>query len=179
MTLAIILVVAAAVAFGVIIHLAVSRGLQVSAGSDFGAQIRPIDVEAFRNLINPVEDEYLRRRLPPAQFRVVRRARLRAMAAYVRVAAGNSAVLVRIGQAAMASGDEHTLDAARQLINEALLLRRNASLALATIYFALAWPSYGFAAVRIADHYDRMGRSAMLLGRLQNPTLPVRIFAAR
>lgn len=177
MTLAIILVLAAAVALAVIFRIAVTRGLQVSAASSSAPQIHPIDVEAFRNLIDPAEDEYLRRRLPPRQFRVVRRARLRAAAAYVQVAARNAAVLVYIGEVALASNNPSTLEPARQLVSEALRLRRNTALALAKIYFALAWPGYGLAAVRVADHYDRLRFSAMLLGRLQNPAVPVRISA--
>jgi len=97
MNLAIVLVIAAAVALGVILRLAVSRSLQAKRSANLAATIRPIDVEAFRNLINPAEDDYLRRRLPPSQFRMVRRVRLRAMAGYIQAAANNAAVLVRVG----------------------------------------------------------------------------------
>jgi hypothetical protein len=177
MNLAIILVVAATVALGIILRLAVTRNLQARDNSGLVATIRPIDVEAFRNLINPAEDDYLRQRLPPPRFRVVRRERLRAMAAYVQVAANNAAVLVRIGQAALASADPRVLGAAQQVVNEALLLRRNTTVALARIYLALAWPNSGFAAVRVVDRYEQLSGAAMLLGRLQNPTVPVRLSA--
>ena len=177
MNLAIILVVAAAVALGIILRLAVTGSLQARGNSGLVATVRPIDVEAFRNLINPAEDDYLRRRLPPTQFRLVRRERLRAMAAYVQVAANNAAVLVRIGQAALASADPRVLGAAQQVVNEALLLRRNTTVALARIYLALAWPNSGFAAVRVVDRYEQLSGAAMLLGRLQNPTVPVRLSA--
>jgi len=174
MNLAIFLVVSAAVALGIILHLAVKQSLQVRKSSSL-AGIRPIDVEAFRNLANPAEDEYLRLRLPPAQFRVVRRERLRAMAAYIQVAGANAAVLVRIGEAALASGDAGIAEAAQQLVNDALLLRRNATVALLRIYIALAWPNSGFAAVRVAERYEQISGVAMLLGRLQNPAVPVRL----
>jgi hypothetical protein len=175
MNLAIILVVAAAVALGIILRLAVTGSLQARGNSGLVATVRPIDVEAFRNLINPAEDDYLRRRLPPTQFRLVRRERLRAMAAYVQVAANNAAVLVRIGQAALASADPRVLGAAQQVVNDALLLRRNTTVALARIYLALAWPNSGFAAVRVVDRYEQLSGAAMLLGRLQNPAVPVRL----
>jgi hypothetical protein len=177
MNLGIILVVAAAVALGIILRLAVTGSLQARGNSGLVATVRPIDVEAFRNLINPAEDDYLRRRLPPTQFRLVRRERLRAMAAYVQVAANNAAVLVRIGQAALASADPRVLGAAQQVVNDALLLRRNTTVALARIYLALAWPNSGFAAVRVVDRYEQLSGAAMLLGRLQNPTVPVRLSA--
>ena len=177
MTLAIILVIAAAVALIVILGVALSRSLQLSAGTNLATQIQPIDVEAFRNLINPAEDDYLRRRLPAAEFRIVRRRRLRAMAAYVHTAGRNAAVLVRMGQAALAAGDVPTVEAARRLVDNALLLRRNAAFALLRIYVALAWPNSGLAAEPVLRGYEKLNGSAMLLGRLQNPATPVRISA--
>ena len=177
MTLAIVLVIAALLALGVILRLAVSRSLQSGSGAHLATTIRSIDVEAFRNLINPAEDHYLRRSLPRAQFRKVRRERLRAMAAYIQVAANNAGVLVRMGEAALASGDPRVTDAARQLVNHALLLRRNSSVAQARIYLALALPNSTFAAVRVIDRYEQVSGSAMLLGRLQNPSAPIRLSA--
>jgi hypothetical protein len=177
MNLAIILVIAAALALVTILSVAVRRSLQVRDSSNLISAIRPIDVEAFRNLINPAEDDYLRRRLPRAQFRLVRRERLRAMAAYVRVAGSNASVLVRVGEAALASGDTQLAAAALLLVNDALLLRRNTMVALLRIYLALAWPNSEFAAVRVVDRYERLSGTAMLLGRLQNPRAAVRLSA--
>ncbi len=175
MNLAFVLVFAAVVALGIIVRLAVSRSLPAKLNSSLATTIRPIDVEAFSNLINPAEDDYLRRRLPPAEFRSVRRARLRAIAAYVRVAGRNAGALVRVGESALASGNPQVAESAQRLLNDALLLRRNATVALARIYIALAWPNSGVAAVRVVDRYERLSGSAMLLGRLQNPATPVRL----
>jgi hypothetical protein len=178
MNLAIVIVISAAFALAIILSVAVTRSLQVKGSAGTAVAIRPIDIEAFRNLIDPEEDRYLRQRLPPAQFRMVRRERLRAMAAYVQVAGGNATVLVRVGQAALASGDPNVAGAARQLVNDALLLRRNTTVALARIYLALAWPNSDFAAVRVIERYERLNGAAMLLGRLQNPVVPVRLSAS-
>jgi hypothetical protein len=175
MNIAIILVIAAVVALGIILRLAVTQRLQGKSSASLAGTIRPIDLAAFRNLISPSEDDYLRRRLPPAQFRAVRRERLRAMAAYVQVAGRNAAILVRVGQEALANGDPRIAEAAHQLVNDALLLRRNTTVALARIYLALAWPNSGFAAVRVVDRYQDVSSTAMLLGRLQNPAVPVRL----
>ena len=175
MNLAIVIVIAAALALVIILRLAVTQSLQSKPRSDLAVSIRPIDIEAFRNLIDPAEDEYLRSRLPANQFRGVRRERLRAMAAYVHAAASNAAVLVRVGETALASGDQRIAGAAQQLVHDALLLRRNTTVALARIYLALAWPYSGFAAVRVVERYERVSGTAMLLGRLQNPAVPVRL----
>jgi len=175
MTLAIILVVAAAVALVFILGIALSRTLHLSDGASLAGQIQPIDVQAFRRLLDPAEDDYLRRRLPAAEFRVVQRQRLRATAAYVQAAGRNAAVLVRVGQGASTAADAHTAEAARQLVDNALLLRRNAAFALLRIYVALAWPNSGQPVAPILGDYERLNGSAMLLGRLQNPAVPVRL----
>jgi len=177
MTVAIILVVAAALTLVVILRVAVSGGLQISGETSLAAQIQPIDIVAFRNLIDPAEDHYLRGRLPAADFRAVQRKRLRAMAAYVQAAGRNAEILVRVGQSALASPDPHTAEAARRLVNDALWLRRNAAFALLRIYAALAWPNSGLAAASVLERYQQLNGSAMLLGRLQNPALPMRISA--
>jgi hypothetical protein len=173
MTLAILLVVFAVITLFVILRVSVSRSLSRRNANTPG--IEPIDVEAFRNLVNPTEDEYLHRRLPAAEFRRVQRERLRAAASYIRVAGRNATVLVAVGQAAMAASDQRTAEAARQLVDSALLLRRNTTLALMRINLALAWPSVGLSATPVLSGYERLNSSAMLLGRLQNPAMPVRI----
>jgi hypothetical protein len=175
MNLAIVLVFAALIALGLMLRLAVSRSLPAKLNSSLATTIQPIDVEAFRNLINPAEDDYLSRRLPPPEFRSVRRARLRAIAAYLQVAGTNASVLVRVGESALASGNPQFAESAHRLVNDALLLRRNASLALARIYIAWAWPNSGVAAVHVVDRYERLSGSAMLLGRLQDPAATVRL----
>jgi hypothetical protein len=175
MNLAVVLVIAAVVALSIILRLTVKQSLQAKGNTSLAVSIRPIDIEAFRNLIDPAEDEYLGRRLPAAQFRAVRRERLRATAAYVQIVASNAAVLVRAGEAAVASGDPRFTAAAHQLVNDALLLRRNATLALLRIYLALAWPASGCGAAHVADRYENLSGPAMLLGRLQNPAVPVRL----
>jgi hypothetical protein len=84
-----------------------------------------------------------------------------------------------VGEAALASRDARLAEPAQQLVNDALLLRRNATVALARIYLALAWPNSGFAAVRVIDRYEQMSGAAMLLGRLQNPGMAVRLSVSR
>jgi hypothetical protein len=175
MILAIILVLTAALALVFILGLSVSRTIQVS-GAD-RQPIQPIDIEAFRNLVDPGETEYLRHRLPAADFRSVQRERLRATAAYIQVAGRNAAILALLGQAALAHRDAQTAEAARQLVDRAMLLRRNATLALMRIYLASFWPTADPAAIGLVRGYEQLNGCAMLLGRLQNPAAPIRIAA--
>ena len=158
-----------------------SRALRPASKAALEAQLEPIDVAAFRNLIDPAEDEYLRRHLSAAQFRVTQRARLRARAAYVRVASRNAAVLIRMGQTALATSDarapNEVREAALRLVNDALLLRRNAGFALVRIYADMAWPNRSATTAGLIDRYERLSDSAMLLGRLRNPGVAVRVTA--
>ncbi len=177
----VILIVAAVVTLALTTEFVVSRALRPASKADLESQLEPIDVAAFRNLIDPAEDEYLRRHLSAVQFRVTQRARLRARAAYVRVAGRNAAVLIRMGQTALATSNASTAndvrEAALRLVNDALLLRRNAGFALLRIYADMAWPNRSAAAAGILDRYERLSDSAMLLGRLRNPAVPVRVTA--
>jgi predicted anti-sigma-YlaC factor YlaD len=172
MNLALVLVFAAAISFVVIVLVGRSR-LQFANATE----IQPIDVDAFRNLADLRESEYLRSRLPSAEFRHIQRLRLRALAAYVQAVGQNAVMLIRIGQSALNSNQTEIVQAARKLVNEALLLRRNAGLAMLRIYLALLWPNAGFAAAPVLESYQRLSGSAMLLSRLQNPAATVRISA--
>jgi len=179
----VILIVGAVATLASAAGLAVSRALRPASKADLAAQLEPIDVAAFRNLIDPAEDEYLRQHLSAAQFRVTQRARLRARAAYVWVARRNAIVLNRMGQTALATSsarptnDVRIREAALRLVNDALLLQRNAGFALLRIYADMAWPNRSTATAGILDRYERLSDSAMLLGRLRNPGVAVRVTA--
>src|ERR1700748_1813718 len=129
MILAIILVIASILALAFIFTFTVSRSLQVATNAQ-GRKIQPIDIQAFRNLVDPAESLYLRRRLSAAEFRAVQRERLVAMRAYIQAAARNASVLITLGEPALSSSDPHTAEAAHQLVDHALSLRRNAFFAV-------------------------------------------------
>ena len=172
MTLAIVLVIIAVLALVLILRLALAGNFQINR--PIAQELRLIDIEAFRNLIDPIQADYLRRRLPPSDYRHVQRERLRAAAAYIRVARQNAVVLTRIGQVTVPSSDTQTAEASRQLIDNALLLQRNATFALIRIYFALPWPTAELpVSVVLLHRYEQLNGSAMLLGRLQNPAHPL------
>lgn len=170
MNLALLLVVVAAISLIVIVLMGRSR-LQFSDATE----IQAIAVDAFRNLADSRESQYLRKRLPAPEFRRLQRIRLRALAVYVRAVGQNAVVLIRIGHQALNSESAEMAEAARRLIDEALLSRRNAGLALLRIYLCLIWPDAGFAASPILESYERLSGSAMLLSRLRNPAATVRM----
>ncbi len=177
MTLAYVLVIAAVLAVAYLVYAPISRRRQAPSDASLATRIQPLDIEAFRNLIDPAEREYLRHRLPGREFRKVQRQRLLAMAAYVRTAGENAEILIDISEEALSASDPRTAEAARQLVDNALFLRRNTRVVLCRIWFARLWPDFGRPAVAILHGYEQLNGSAMLLGRLQNPSTPVRISA--
>jgi hypothetical protein len=175
MTLAFVLIAIALVSLILIVRIGVVGKLQLTNRAVPVNAIEPLDLEAFRRLADPEEDAYLRLRLPAADLRRVRRARLRAIAAYVHVAGRNAGALVILAQQARAASDPQTQAAALQLLNQALLLRRNAALALMKIYVACLWPHTMLPSDRVLYGYQQLNGAAMLLGRLRDPASPVRI----
>jgi len=168
MNLTFLIVVAAVLGLGSVVSVGLARRQRHTPKAAL-TELVPLDVEAFRNLTDPAEEDYLRRHLPPAEYRTVRRARLRAMAAYVHLASRNAALLAQIGQAVAMQKDPERARATRRMINDAFLLRRNATVALARIYLALVLPGTGAALPRFQDQYMKVVASAMLFGRLQDP----------
>jgi hypothetical protein len=161
MTFSIILAILA-LSVPIVIRLAKGSGMpQVE-------DIRSVDLRAFRNLTDPEEEEYLRLNLPPADFRRIQRERLRAAVEYIRCAAFNAAVLMRVAEAARHSPDPATFQAAARLIDNAIRLRSYALRAIPKLYLAMVLPGRRFSLARVTDTYEQMTRQVVLLG-LQYP----------
>src|SRR2546423_10898362 len=96
---------------------------------DLVGRTRPVDIDAFRNLIDPAEEDFLRENLPASEFLAIQKERLYAAMEYVSCAAHNAAVLVRLGEAARLSLDPKIAEAGRPMLGTALRLLLYALLA--------------------------------------------------
>ncbi len=132
-------------------------------------QLRSVDLRAFRNLMDPDEEEYLRQHLPAAEFRRIQRKRLRAAVEYIQCAAFNAAVLMNFAEAARQSPDPAVARAAVKLTDNAIRLRSYAFRAIPKLYLAMIFPGRGFSPAPVAESYEQMTRQVVLLG-LQYPT---------
>ena len=169
MILSAVMVVAGVITLALILHLAkghVGTGRNLD---DLASQLRPIDVGAFRNLIDESEEEYLRARLPLKEFRSIHRERMLAATEYVRCAAHNAAILIRLGEAARQNPDPAVSVAAERLINNALRLRLYAFQAVPRLYLSMLFPGASRAPYFVAETYDSMTRQVVMLGCLQYP----------
>jgi len=135
---------------------------------NLAGHIRSVDIEAFRNLIDPEEEDFLRHRLPPAEFRKIQRERLRAAVEYISCAAQNAATLLRLGEAARGSPDPATAEAAEKLVDHAIRLRLYAFQAIPRLYFGIILPGWHPSSLRVVESYEQLTRQVVRLG-LQYP----------
>ena len=132
------------------------------------SQLKPIDVNAFRNLIDEREEEFLRRNLPSAEFRSIQRERKLAAVEYIWCAAQNAAILIHLGEAAKQDPDPAVSAAAEKLLENALRLRLYAFQVVPRLYLGLLFPGASLAPYFVADSYDAINRQAVMLGCLQH-----------
>src|SRR5580692_377682 len=170
MTITLILAVLAFFALAFLITLAKGRASASKVLENPTEHIRSVDVEAFRNLVDRDEEEFLRTNLPPGEFRKIQRERLRAAVEYVSCAAQNAGVLLRLADAGRRSSDPATAEAAEKLVNNALRLRLYALQAIPKLYLGMVLPGARISAAGIAERYEQMTRLVVLLGCLQYPT---------
>lgn len=168
MTVSIVLVGLAILLLSLLIRVAKGHAMALRVGENPAESIRFVDVEAFRNVIDRDEGEYLRSRLGPAEFRKIQRERLRAAAEYISCAAHNAAVLLRMAEAARLSSDPQVAAMAEKLVENAIRLRMYAFQAIPKLYIAMILPVRPQFSVGVADRYELMTRQVVMLG-LQYP----------
>jgi hypothetical protein len=153
----------------VLIYAVRGKTSPVAEWDDLIGHTRPVDIDAFRNLIDPAEEDFLRQNLPAGEFRVIQRERLRAAVEYVSCAAHNAAILVRLGEAARLSSDPKIAEAGRQLLDNALRLRLYALLSMIRLYLGILLPSSHLSAGRMVDNYQQLSSLAGQLVFMQHP----------
>jgi hypothetical protein len=149
----------------------VARGHRLASASleEIAHHTHPIDLDAFRNLMDASEETFLRSRLLPADFRRVQRQRLFAAAAYVRATSDNAAILMRLGESARTAPDPATARAAATLVEQALTLRMLSLALLAKVYMGILLPQLEVSPARLADRYEQLSAAAMQVCRLRDP----------
>jgi len=167
-----------ALAFFVLVRAALARHVPAASLQALDACIQPVDVPAFRNLVDPAEEDYLRAHLSADKFRAIQRQRMRAALEYVQRTAYNGAILLRVGEAARYDHNPAVAAAARELVNNALRLRLNAKLATVALYGRIAMPGARFSVGRITDAYENLTQGMLRLARLQDPACAARVSAA-
>ncbi len=174
----IVLLIAIAALVAAVFFLRVSRGHAeaISNIDELNGRTQPVDTQAFRNLIDPAETEFLRRKLPPRAFRSVHRERSHAAAEYVQRIAHNSAILLRLGQAARTNPDPEIARAAHAMIERALAVRMLSMQVLIKLRIQ-AILGIDFPSLDLFERYGRLTESVALFTRLQRPAYSSHVLA--
>jgi hypothetical protein len=149
-------VFAAFALFVLLAYLAALRARDLRGVEQAGADLRALDIEAFRNLTDPAEEQFLRSELPLTEFKKIKRERVQAALAYVKVLSNASLQLAQIGGAAQRSEDPAIATSGRQIADSASSLRLQTLKASANLMIAAAFPGFGPRPLEsLLDQYDR------------------------
>jgi len=129
--------------------------------------LRSVDLDAFRNLTDPAEEEFLRAQLPPREFRRIQRERLHAALDYVACLASNSGVLLHAGQSARQSADPQVAAVGANLVDNAVQLRMQSFQTMVKLSLGMVFPGLRVSAGRIAERYELTAHQGTTLGYMQ------------
>ncbi|MFZ3266199.1 MAG: hypothetical protein WA172_19490 [Terriglobales bacterium] len=141
------------VIFVLFLILQVWRRYSTKAEAPNAGQLIPVDLEAFENLTDPEEEQFLRVNLSPAEFRGVQRSRLCAAKMYVMALSQNAAVLVAVGQSARSHADREIAASGQEILNRAIRLKVWCVLSLLRLNAAMVFPTMRSPSSGIADQY--------------------------
>lgn len=117
------LVVASFLALGILTYVAVRSRTRAVDLEQAVQAFRSLDIEAFRNLLDPSEEAFLRSNLPPGKFRDIKRQRAWAALIYTWEAGRAAKALAMVGHAAQRSSNPAIVASGFQAAENALRLR--------------------------------------------------------
>ena len=162
-------VVAGVCGLGVLTYFALRNRTSRTGLDGTISMIRSIDIEAFRNLLDPAEEAFLRSRLSRREFREIKRERARVALAYVR-SAGRAAVLfARAAQTAQQSPDPRIAESGTRIAHSAFRLRLYTLQAGLRLVTETVIPSVSSGALSsLIDQYERTADTLLQLRQLGN-----------
>jgi hypothetical protein len=132
-----------------------------------GQTIRPVDLKAFRTLMDREDESFLRGRLPRFKFSRIKRQRIRLTMGYVTRIASNASAVLHIGEAARVHSTPEVQTAAAQVMEVATQIRMQCLLAIAKLSLEYAMPSLQLTPAVLAPKYQSLKDSVSRLGALQ------------
>jgi hypothetical protein len=147
------------IAFGLLLsfaYLAARRTRGLADVDQALTAIQSLDIEAFRNLVDPREEAFLQARLPAQEFRRIKRERALAALAYVKALSQASLQLARLGDAAQRNPDPAIAASGRQIAESATYLRLRTLDARVQLTLSATFPGFGTRPLRpLLEQYDR------------------------
>ena len=154
------------------------RDAEVRDTRDLASHAVPLDLEAFQNLLDAADDAFLRRNIPPLQYEVIRRMRVRAALAYLETVAANTAIVLRLAESMRTSAAEAIPEPGQAVVNEALRLRALCLLAILRLRWDFFFPGgWGKVATLLSD-YRRLSLGITEMVRAREPALAAQALQA-
>ena len=160
------LVAIAFIALAVLVYVALrNRTRRVDLEGTVQA-FRSLDIEAFRNLVDPAEEAFLRHHLPPRKFREIKRQRAWVALLYAWEAGRAATALAKVGQAAQRSLNPDVAASGVQVTENAFRLRLQSVRVSLRLLTEVLWPGLSSRSLpSLADQYERAAETLFRLGR--------------
>ena len=126
---------------------------------------RSLDIEAFRNLVDPAEEAFLRDHLPHKKFREIKRQRAWAALLYAWEAGRAATALAKVGQAAQRSLDPEIAASGVQVTENAFRLRLQSVRVSLRLLTEVLLPGLSSRSLPSLDQYERAAETLFRLGR--------------
>jgi hypothetical protein len=128
----------------------------ITSLEDWEAKRHNVHPEIFRILLDPSEEKYLQRALPPREFRVFQRKRLALALLTLDLVGRNAAMLMKLGQLAKMEGNPELAREAEELIHGALRLRVNLSLVQPCLWLKWLFPGWSLSLPAVEMPYEEL-----------------------
>ena len=157
-----VIVIALALCAVMLFYMAV-RGRIKKTGQSF----RPVDLSAFRTLIDRDDELFMKEKLPRSKFVRLKRQRIRVTARYVGRIASNASAVLHASEAMRLSPVPEVASAAVQVMELAGQIRIQCMVALAKLSLEYAVPSLQLTPALLVPRYQTLRENVRRLGDLQ------------
>jgi hypothetical protein len=122
---------------------------------DLATQLKPVNIDALKNLLDPAQDIYLSKHLGARELRMVRRERALVLIEYVWLIAQNAATVLEAAELARKSPNTETVAEGARMANLALRVRLAALYGLWRLTLTWIWPGR-LVGTSIVDGYSAL-----------------------
>lgn len=136
--------------------------------------VHPVDLDAFRTVMDRDDEQFLREKLPNGKFRRVKRQRISVARKYISRISNNIAVTLLAVRAAYDNGDPEFIKEAARAADLASEIQHQCLVMYAKLGAEFLVPSLQLTPVALAARYQTLRESVNRLGKLQaqRPALP-------
>jgi hypothetical protein len=153
------IVAVATVSIAALIAATRGHGRQIQGREDFDARWQQVDMAAFSNLSDPLEERYLQRNLPAAEFRRIQRQRVIVMWEYLSRLTENTKLMVQAGQIVQHASVGDTAVRAREFVSSAMQTRMLIFVAEASLVLKFVLPATTDPVQSLVRRYETLSQS--------------------